>query len=527
MGPSSGSRSVRATRALCPLTLTVAMTITVPGLAQADPDQEPNSMAALVADVAEANQKLQDIGARVQAEQEGVNKAIVEVQEARDAAAAAQQNVQSSEQAVKDANSAIVEAQKKFDTFAAASYVNGPSGSLVLARTPEEILSSASAGQTLAISSQQIMAGLRQARTAAVNSDAAAREAKANADEAVQDARSSQDAAVAALTDAQKNFRQQQAEIDRLAAERKAAQQRLAAARAWSAAAKVPPSASAAKVPPSASAAKVPPSASAAQLPPSAAAPPVAGGPAPQAAVVNDAAGPVAQAAAPAGPGDRWEGGAGPAPGATVTVPYGDPSEWDLTLPAVPSAFLSGDPVQIINGVLQIASNSFQVTQDLGKKFLQKLGILKPTDTGITNGGGIPLVYGNQAIEYVIKRAQSQIGVPYSWGGGNAAGPSRGIDSGAGTVGFDCSGLVLYAFAGAGIKLPHYSGSQYEMGRKIPSAQMRRGDVLFWGPGGSQHVAIYLGNGQMIEAPYTGSFVKISPVRTSGMTPFAIRYVEW
>ena len=80
---------------------------------------------------------------------------------------------------------------------------------------------------------------------------------------------------------------------------------------------------------------------------------------------------------------------------------------------------------------------------------------------------------------------------------------------------------------GVGIKLPHYSGSQYDMGRKIPTAQMRRGDVLFWGPGGSQHVAIYLGNNQMIEAPYTGSHVKISPVRTSGMTPYAVRYIEY
>ena len=80
-------------------------------------------------------------------------------------------------------------------------------------------------------------------------------------------------------------------------------------------------------------------------------------------------------------------------------------------------------------------------------------------------------------------------------------GPSKGIDSGAGTVGFDCSGLILYAFAGVGIKLPHYSGSQYNMGRKIPSSQMRRGDVIFYGPGGSQHVTLYLGDGQMLEAP--------------------------
>jgi hypothetical protein len=211
-------------------------------------------------------------------------------------------------------------------------------------------------------------------------------------------------------------------------------------------------------------------------------------------------------------------------PGA-VQVPYGDPSEWDLTLPAIPSAFLSGDPIAIINAVLQIAMNSYEVTQQLGRQFLQKMGILKPTDTGITNGA-IPVVYGNAAVETVIARAMSQRGVPYSWGGGNAAGPSRGIDSGANTVGFDCSGLVLYAFAGVGVKLPHYSGSQYNLGRKIPAAQMQRGDAIFWGPGGSQHVAIYLGNNQMIEAPYTGSVVKISPVRTSGMTPFVVRYIE-
>jgi cell wall-associated NlpC family hydrolase len=65
------------------------------------------------------------------------------------------------------------------------------------------------------------------------------------------------------------------------------------------------------------------------------------------------------------------------------------------------------------------------------------------------------------------------------------------------------------------------------MGRKIPSSQMRRGDVIFYGPGGSQHVALYLGDGQMLEAPYTGSTVKISPVRTSGMTPYVIRYIEY
>jgi len=101
------------------------------------------------------------------------------------------------------------------------------------------------------------------------------------------------------------------------------------------------------------------------------------------------------------------------------------------------------------------------------------------------------------------------------------------IDQGAGTIGFDCSGLMLYMFAGVGIKLDHYSGSQYNAGRKVPSAQMRRGDMIFYGPNASQHVAMFLGNGQMLEAPYTGSVVKISPVRTSGMTPFVTRMIEW
>jgi cell wall-associated NlpC family hydrolase len=195
-------------------------------------------------------------------------------------------------------------------------------------------------------------------------------------------------------------------------------------------------------------------------------------------------------------------------------------------MPAVQSAFVSGDPIAIINSVLGISATSSQVTANMGRQFLTQMGIIRPTDTGITNGR-IPRVYGRQASEYVIRRAISQMGVPYSWGGGTAAGPSRGIDDGADTVGFDCSGLILFAFAGVGIRLPHYSGSQYDAGRKIPSSQMRRGDVIFYGPGGSQHVTLYLGDGQMLEAQQTGVPVKISRVRTSGMTPYVVRYIEY
>ncbi|WP_396929616.1 NlpC/P60 family peptidoglycan endopeptidase RipA [Mycolicibacterium sp.] len=472
--------AIRIAKPVCPLALSVAMTFTMPGLAQAEPGAAPNTIAGLIADVADANQRLQDIGAKVQAQQESVNKALVDVQTARDAAAAAQEKVDASAQGVKDANAAIADAQKRFDVFAAATYVNGPSASLVMATNPEDILSTASAGQTLAVSSQKVMTDLQRARTEQINQESAARLAKENADKAVADAEASQQSAVSALTAAKQTFSDQQAEINRLAAERKAAQDKLDAAR-WSAPANSP------------------------------------------------AAVPQSAATGPATPGDRWDPaapGSPKAPGAGTVPPYGSASEWDTTLPMVPSAFVSGDPIQIINAVLQISSSSLNATKQMGKSFLQKLGILKPDDTGITNGI-IPYANGAQASEYVIKRAMSQMGVPYSWGGGTATGPSNGIDSGAGTVGFDCSGLILYAFAGVGIKLPHYSGSQYNMGRKIPSSQMRRGDVIFYGPGGSQHVTLYLGQGQMLEAPYTGSSVKISPVRTSGMTPFVVRYIEY
>lgn len=136
-----------------------------------------------------------------------------------------------------------------------------------------------------------------------------------------------------------------------------------------------------------------------------------------------------------------------------------------------------------------------------------------------------------QKIEAVIARAESQIGTPYAWGGGTASGPSKGIRDG-GTadahgdynkVGFDCSGLTLYAFSAAGLSLPHYTGYQYTMGEQIDPANMERGDLIFYGPQGNHHVAIYLGNGEMLEAPQSGQTVTKTPVRWSGMSPHAVR----
>ena len=129
-----------------------------------------------------------------------------------------------------------------------------------------------------------------------------------------------------------------------------------------------------------------------------------------------------------------------------------------------------------------------------------------------------------QARNYVIQRGLSQRGVPYLYGGGNAAGPTRGTGLNANTVGFDASGLVLYAFAGVGLKLPRTSGEQYNVGRKVAPAQARAGDLMFYGPGGSQSVAMYLGNGQMLEA--TEPVVMVSPARTNNMAPYLVRIIE-
>lgn len=139
----------------------------------------------------------------------------------------------------------------------------------------------------------------------------------------------------------------------------------------------------------------------------------------------------------------------------------------------------------------------------------------------------------SEIIETVIARAMSQVGQPYAWGGGTASGPSQGIRDGGvadsygdyNKVGFDCSGLVLYAFAGAGISLPHYTGYQYQRGTRIDPSEIQRGDLIFYGPSGNTHVAIYLGDGQMLEAPQSGSYVQVSPVRWAGMSPYAVRMV--
>ena len=125
-----------------------------------------------------------------------------------------------------------------------------------------------------------------------------------------------------------------------------------------------------------------------------------------------------------------------------------------------------------------------------------------------------------QLSDVVIARGLAQRGVPFSWAGGGVYGPTRGTGTGINTVGFDASGLVQYAYAGAGLKLPRSSGQMYKVGQKVLPQQARKADLIFYGPEGTQSVALYLGNGKMLEV---SDVVQVSRVRSKDMAPYLVR----
>ena len=86
------------------------------------------------------------------------------------------------------------------------------------------------------------------------------------------------------------------------------------------------------------------------------------------------------------------------------------------------------------------------------------------------------------------------LGVPYVFGGGTPAG-------------FDCSGLVMYVYAQLGIQLPHFAAAQYGFGVPVSRADLQPGDLVFFDALG--HVGIWIGGGELIDAPHTGAVVSI------------------
>ncbi len=133
----------------------------------------------------------------------------------------------------------------------------------------------------------------------------------------------------------------------------------------------------------------------------------------------------------------------------------------------------------------------------------------------------------------VVEAAMRWLGTPYSWGGGNAGGPTTGIccspggQDGRTVVGFDCSGLTLHAAASAGIALPRVSAAQYQFGpgTRIPRGAgigaLQPGDLVFFAfdtadPGTIHHVGIYVGGGSMVNAPRPGTVVRVEPMYLDG-----------
>jgi cell wall-associated NlpC family hydrolase len=113
-----------------------------------------------------------------------------------------------------------------------------------------------------------------------------------------------------------------------------------------------------------------------------------------------------------------------------------------------------------------------------------------------------PIVASSQAAQIAVDTAMAQRGKPYVWA---ASGPGS----------FDCSGLVQYAYAAAGIGLPHSSRMQSGMGAPVSRDQLQPGDlVFFYSP--VSHVGIYVGNGLMVHAPTPGDVVKVADIDSMG-----------
>ena len=139
--------------------------------------------------------------------------------------------------------------------------------------------------------------------------------------------------------------------------------------------------------------------------------------------------------------------------------------------------------------------------------------VLSPLPASADTGGAgttavaaaAPAAAATGAAQKAVDTALAQVGDPYSWG---ATGPNA----------FDCSGLTSYAYKAAGISIPRVSRDQATFGTPVSKANLQPGDlVFFYSP--VSHVGMYIGNGQMVHAPSSGSSVKV--VKVDSMPSFS------
>ncbi|QXU55684.1 C40 family peptidase [Rhodococcus sp. LW-XY12] len=598
-GPTPGrTPRTRTGTLLAGLGLVTAVLLTVTTTASAAPPPPPNPSDAeidragaavaanidrvgqLIVRIAGADQQLAELDAQVAIRREDVNRALVDLQSARDAADLAERVVVDSRRALDDAADRIFAAQKNFDAFVRDSYTRGANSVSLAAFLdvdgPEDLLDRAQVMRLLSAGRAAVLDALQRARAQEANSHSRARAAKLEADAAAEAAEQRRAEAEAAIAVARAELGRQAAEKSRIEQERANAQSELDRARVnvaglegqraqyqdWDRRRAAEEAAAAA----AAEEARVAAAAAAERVAADAAAreraAELANGRRPHTLIEespstgeSDVASPgevTTESGAPEG-SDTDTSGTDTSGTDTAAPDYTD----DATVPdgtdggTVPDGTDDGSvPDGTDSGTIPDEDEDEDSgddggidweNPDPGDPVVETPGSgtggsgSRPSTPNSTPGiPSRPSVTGPAAVEIVIDRAMSQIGVPYAWGGGNENGPTRGIRDGGvadvhgdyAKVGFDCSGLMIYAFAGIGISLPHYTGYQYTAGTQVPSSQMRRGDMIFYGPNASQHVALYLGDGQMLEAPQSGSFVKISPVRWGGMTPYVVRMVS-
>lgn len=425
--------------------------------AGAQVDAGVSQVGALINQVAATDQKLQELNAAVAQKREEVNKALVDLQDARDAADAAAAMVVQTQRELGDAGTQVDQARRDFDQFAVQAYTRPAATSMVTylsSATPDVALNRAQVFTLVSKNQQSVLDSLRRAQIQQGNKNSSARQAKSAADAAAAVAEQKKADAENAVAAVQAEQNQQAVQREGLLRERTAAQGRLDQARA-------------------------------------------------------NVAGLQGQRQA-----------------------Y---LAWDEQRKAEEAAIRAAAAAAAARAAQDQAAKDRAARAGEGKRPHVQMEDSPPRQTRPrVTGPTMPSIGGAAAIETVVDRAMSQLGVDYSWGGGDEDGPTLGIRDGGvadsfgdyNKVGFDCSGLMIYAFAGIGVSLPHYSGYQYNAGTRVPVAERSRGDMLFWGPNGSEHVALYLGNGKMVEAPQSGEVVRVSPVREGGIMPYAVRIVS-
>ncbi|HEY9311828.1 NlpC/P60 family protein [Williamsia sp.] len=483
-----GIRVSSATALLAVVTVACAQLAT--GTAAAAPPTGAEQIATLINQIAETNQTMVNLDGDVAVKREAVNRALVDLQNARESERLAAVAVRGAQQSLTEASDAIVFAQNDFDAFIRSLYAMGNTqGSVMgyLSGDPGALLDRASVVDQISRDQQATITKLQQARNEEANRAATAKATEQQAKFATASAETRQadaQTAIAAATEAVKAEAARRATLER---DRATAQSELDKLRGQ-------------------------PAPSTPGAPPASPGSPATANPVEQQTAIEQQAHEDALRAA----GEAAAKLALDTSQQLLAAMVGSmsPPHTDIENPAPVDPTVPVDPSVPVDPTLPIDPST---------------GV--PTEPTTPTTPVSPVTSGSAAVEIVVNRALSQLGITYSWGGGDANGPTLGIRDGGvadsygdyNKVGYDCSGLMIYAFAGIGISLPHYTGYQYTSGPQFPLSQMQRGDMIFYGPNASQHVALYLGDNQMVEAPQSGDVVKISPLRTSGAMPYVVR----